>query len=63
MKQRPKNPDGPKEQRPGGKVSTSFRLSPESLERIDWLAAELHITKSAVVELAVRDLEKRERKK
>jgi predicted transcriptional regulator len=57
---RPKNPEGPREQRPGGKQATSYRLAPETRSRIEELATRLHIAQSAVVELAIRELAKRE---
>ncbi len=60
MAARPKSAEGPKEKRPSGKVSTSFRLDPETLTRIDRLSDELHVPKSAVVEIAVRGLAKKE---
>ena len=57
---RPRKEGGPEEVRPGGKQGTSFRLTPEARDLIAALAAQKGITQSAVVELAVRDLAKRE---
>jgi predicted transcriptional regulator len=54
-------PRGNQAPRPGGKLSTSFRLSSETLDRIERLAEELHIKKAEVVEMAVRALAKREK--
>jgi hypothetical protein len=42
------------------KEATSFRLSPEALELIRELAQKLGITRTAVVELAVRRIAKDE---
>lgn len=53
-------PKGDQEPRPGGKLSTSFRLHEETLERIRRTADRLHITQSAVIEQAVRQFAKRE---
>lgn len=49
-----------KSKTPREKNPTSFRLYPDTLRRIDRLAAELHVDKSSVVELAIRALWKRE---
>lgn len=51
---------GNQEPRPGGGLSTSYRLDETTLGRIDRLAAEMGVSKSAVVVLAVRDLARRE---
>ena len=61
MAARPKKTEPLKEQRPGGKVSTSFRLDPETITRIERLSTELHIPKSAVVEISVREKAKKEK--
>ena len=55
---RPKTGQQP---RPKGKLSTSYRLHPETLERIEKLAAALHVDKSDVIELAVKDLARKEK--
>ena len=49
------------EPRPGGKLSTSFRLDGETIQRISRLSTALHISKAAVVELGVRLLAQREK--
>lgn len=51
------------EPRPRGKLATSHRLTAEALELIDWLAGHLGVSKSAVLELAVRRLAASERRR
>lgn len=54
---------GNQKPRPKGKLSTSYRLTEEALDLLDWLADRGGVTKSAVLERAVRELAQRERRK
>lgn len=43
------------------KISVAYRLSPESLKRIEALCAKLELSKTAVLERALRELARREK--
>lgn len=43
------------------KEPTSFRLSPEALELLAWLAARLGVSQAAVLEMLIRERARKEK--